>query len=163
MRSRDRLAATLSMLVLVATACGGNAGKTAEGGEDAQTAAPGSPPPAVRHEERVFAGGLPPPGATMHNPYAGNAKAAAVGAKLFTAMNCDGCHGGGATGWVGPSLSARRWRFGGSDADIFQTIYYGRPHGMPAFGGLLPADGIWQIVSYLRSLPAPKDVPTESW
>src|SRR2546425_5998380 len=26
----------------------------------------------------------------------------------------------------------------GADGDIFQSIYYGQPHGMPAYGGLLP-------------------------
>jgi mono/diheme cytochrome c family protein len=163
MRSQVRLTATLSMLLLFATACRGNAGNTAGGTQNAQTGGQASPPPAVLHEEHVFAGGIPPAGSNLRNPYAGDKSAAEAGAKLFTQMNCDGCHGGGATGWVGPSLTARRWRFGGSDADVFQTIYYGRPHGMPAFGGLLPQNGIWQIVAYIRSLPPPKDVPTESW
>ena len=99
----------------------------------------------------------------MRNPLAGDAKAAQQGGQLFSSLNCDGCHGGGATGWVGPSLSDGRWRYGGSDGEIFQSIFYGRPRGMPAFGGVLPPDNIWQIVTYLRSLPIPKDHPTESW
>jgi cytochrome c oxidase cbb3-type subunit 3 len=99
----------------------------------------------------------------MHNPFAGQDQAAKAGEKFFTAMNCDGCHGGGAVGWVGPSLSARRWRYGGSDGAVYHSIYYGRPNGMPAFGGILPSDDIWRIVTYLRTLPLPKDVPTESW
>lgn len=150
----------LSILMLIVTAACSSGGTNSSA--SAQSAAP-SAPPAVRHDERVFAGGRVPPGATMRNPYDGNAKAAAIGGQLFTAMHCDGCHGGGGTGWVGPSLSARRWRFGGSDAEVFQTIYYGRPHGMPAFGGLISTDGIWQIEAYLRSLPRPGDEPTESW
>lgn len=126
-------------------------------------AAGAQPPPAVRHDERVFAGGAIPPAEPFVNPYAGDTAAAAAGAQLFTAMNCDGCHGGGATGWVGPSLADGRWRYGGSDAEVFQSIYYGRPHGMPAFGGLVPRAGIWKIVTYVESLAPPHDVATESW
>ncbi len=35
---------------------------------------------------------------------------------------------------------------------LFESIYYGRPDGMPAYGGHLPADQIWLLVSYVRSL-----------
>ena len=163
MRLTDRFYGTLGVLILLAaTACGGgNSGQTTNA--SANTTSPDQAPSAVRHDERVFAGGIPPPGATPRNPYAGDRKAADAGAVLFTAMHCDGCHAAPPTGWVGPSLTARRWRFGGSDGDVFQSIFYGRPHGMPAFGGLLGADGVWRIETYLRSLPIPKDVPTESW
>jgi len=34
---------------------------------------------------------------------------------------------------------------------------------MPAFGGIMPAAGIWKVVTYLQSLAPPNDVPTESW
>ena len=85
------------------------------------------------------------------------------GAVMFTAMNCDGCHGGDGGGWVGPNLADGRWRYGGADAEVFSSIYYGRPKGMPAFGGTLGAEGIWTLVTYIRSLPVPSDVPTESW
>lgn len=78
-------------------------------------------------------------------------------------MNCDGCHGDGAVGAEGPSLTARRWRYGGSDAAVFQTIFYGRPGGMPAYGGVLPPAMIWKIVTYLRTLPRPQIEPTESF
>jgi mono/diheme cytochrome c family protein len=120
-------------------------------------------PPSIRPSERVWAGGLLPPAGRLSNPLPENAKTAAEGAQLFTGMNCDGCHGGGAVGWVGPSLIARRWRYGGTDAEIFQSIYYGRPHGMPAFGGALPPEMIWRLVIYIKSLAPPNDVPTESW
>jgi mono/diheme cytochrome c family protein len=46
---------------------------------------------------------------------------------------------------------------------VFSSIYYGRPKGMPAFGGALGAEGVWTLVTYLRSLTPPPDVPTESW
>ncbi len=102
-------------------------------------------------------------GDSLRNPYAGQQKSATEGGKLFVSMNCDGCHGGGATGFVGPSLSDGRWRYGGNDGEIFQSINDGRPKGMPAFGGLLSPEIIWKLVTYLQSLPVPKSVPTQSW
>jgi len=82
---------------------------------------------------------------------------------MFVAMNCDGCHGGDASGYVGPNLSDGRWRFGGSDAEVFSSIYYGRAKGMPAFGGALGSEGVWVLVTYLKSLPVPAGEATESW
>ena len=103
------------------------------------------------------------PGATPRNPHAGDAAVVRNGALLFTTMNCDGCHGGDASGWVGPNLGDGRWRYGGADAEIFSSIFYGRPKGMPAFGGTLGAEGVWTLVTYLRSLQPPPDLPTEAW
>jgi cytochrome c oxidase cbb3-type subunit III len=131
--------------------------------ENAPAGAASTALPAVRYEAHLAAGGTLPPGATPANPGAGDAGVAQQGALLFTTMNCDGCHGGGASGWVGPSLADGRWRYGGSDAEVFSSIYYGRPKGMPAFGGVLGTSGVWTLVTYLRTLPAPPDVPTESW
>jgi len=120
----------------------------------------------MRHEARVFAGGVAPPaGAPLasENPFRGNRQSAVEGERTFGVMNCDGCHGGGAAGWVGPSLRDGRWRYGGSDEEIFRSIYYGQPHGMPAYGGLLPPAAIWKLVTYLQSLEPPANVPTQSW
>lgn len=128
----------------------------------ARTAA-AAPPSAVAYEAHVSAGGLTPPGATLTNPHHGDKAVAASGALLFTAMNCDGCHGPDAAGAVGPNLGDGRWRYGGADAEVFMSIYYGRPKGMPAFGGALGENGVWTLVTYLRSLAPPENVPTESW
>jgi cytochrome c oxidase cbb3-type subunit III len=122
-----------------------------------------SSPAAVAYEAHLAAGGVAPPGGTLRNPHQGDAAVAKSGAQLFTAMNCDGCHGGQGSGWVGPNLADGRWRYGGADAEVFNSIYYGRPRGMPAFGATLGAEGVWTIVTYLHSLPVPKDVATESW
>jgi cytochrome c oxidase cbb3-type subunit 3 len=120
-------------------------------------------PPSVRYDQHLFAGGKAPPGDSAGNPFAGNARSAREGELLFASMNCDGCHGGGATGWVAPSLNDGRWRYGGSAGAIFQSIYYGRPKGMPAFGGLLAPELIWKLVTYVQSLPLSKAVPTQTW
>jgi mono/diheme cytochrome c family protein len=120
-------------------------------------------PPAVAYASHVAAGGFVPPGGTLTNPHGGDAAVAKSGAMLFTAMNCDGCHGPDGSGAVGPNLGDGRWRYGGADAEVFMSIYYGRPKGMPGFGGALGADGVWTLVTYLRSLPPPQNLPTESF
>jgi cytochrome c oxidase cbb3-type subunit 3 len=122
-----------------------------------------SPPPAIAYRAHLNAGGVVPAGGILINPLKGDKQAAADGETFFSTMNCDGCHGGGATGWVGPSLVARRWRYGGADGEIYASIFYGRPRGMPAYGGILTRDVIWRLVSYIQAQPVPKDVPTESW
>ncbi|HVH10013.1 MAG TPA: c-type cytochrome [Gemmatimonadales bacterium] len=155
---RRRPNITLALLVAVAAGCARSSGP----GVGSQAGA--TPAVGWRHDEHVFAAGVAPPAAEWRNPYKGDRGAATEGAKIFVAMNCDGCHGGGATGWVGPSLADGRWRFGGSDAAIFESIYYGRPHGMPAYGGLLRTpEAVWKLVTYLESLEPPTTVPTEVW
>lgn len=120
-------------------------------------------PGAVNYPQHIAAGEMAPPAASLSNPYSGDANAAAAGEKLFAAMNCDGCHGGGALGWTAPSLADGRWRFGGEDGAVFHSIFYGRPHGMPAFGGILPADAVWMLVTYVKTRPVPREVPTAAW
>lgn len=121
-------------------------------------------PPAVIYGEHIPVGGNPPPGDSLKNPLKNDAKAAEDGGKMFGAFNCDGCHAGGAVGFVGPSLADGRWRYGGTDGEIYTSIFYGRPRGMPAWGGTLPADAIWRLVSYIQSLQPAKDtLSTTSW
>jgi len=147
-------------LLLVVPACGLLACARQTAPAEVATVAP---PAAVRYEAHLAPGDTLPPGVTLTNPHTGDTAVAKQGALLFTTMNCDGCHGGDASGWVGPSLGDGRWRYGGSDAEVFSSIYFGRPKGMPAFGGVLGTEGVWTLVTYLHSLPAAADVPTESW
>lgn len=149
----------VSIVLLLVPACALLACTRQRESPAATTAAP----PAVRYESHLAPADKLPPGATPTNPHAGDAAVAKQGALLFTTMNCDGCHGGDASGFVGPNLGDGRWRYGGADAEVFSSIYFGRPKGMPAFGGVLGTEGVWTLVTYLRSLPAPADVPTESW
>ena len=121
-------------------------------------------PPSVNYDQHVKAGGALPPAGTLKNPVKGDKQAAEAGGKLFSAFNCDGCHAGGAVGAQGPSLADGRWRYGGSDGEIYHSIFYGRPRGMPAWGGTLPADAIWRLVSYLQSIqPARDTLATTAW
>ena len=120
-------------------------------------------PPSVSNAQHIAVEGVLPAGADFANPDRGDSASVVEGRKLFTSMNCDGCHGGGATGFIAPSLSDGRWRYGGAESAIFQSIYYGRPQGMPAFGGVIKAPVVWKLVTYLKSLPKPAAVPTQSW
>jgi cytochrome c oxidase cbb3-type subunit III len=99
----------------------------------------------------------------LTNPYEGNARAAQTGGQLFVAYNCIDCHGADGSGAMGPSLADGRWHFGGGPAEVFESIYQGRPEGMPAWGGRIADDQIWMLVTYVRALSAGKDVSTENF
>ncbi|HET9385426.1 MAG TPA: c-type cytochrome [Gemmatimonadales bacterium] len=125
--------------------------------------AEGGPPPSVRYPSHVAAGASQPPAVEMTNPLAQDSASVTDGSKIFSSMNCDGCHGGGGLGWVGPSLVDGRWRYGGTDGALYQSIFYGRPRGMPAYGGVMSPGAIWKVVAYIRSQPVPAVVPTQTW
>ena len=90
---------------------------------------------------------------TVINPFAGDPAAVAAGRVLYQ-QTCLACHGAEATGDRGPALATGNFRHGSTDADLFHTIQTGvEGTQMPAFS-VLPADSVWQIISYLRSLNA---------
>ena len=90
--------------------------------------------------------------AQFPNPYGNDPQAVQQGHDLFIKMNCAGCHGYGAKGAIGPNLTDGYWRYGGVPASIFNSIYQGRPQGMPAWNPALPPQDIWKIVAYIQSL-----------
>lgn len=107
---------------------------------------------------RVQPGPAPPRGDAFHprllpvrNPYNGTAWARQEGLRLYRWMNCLGCHGEGG-GSIGPILWDDQWIYGGRDIDVFESIYYGRPNGMPAFGEKIPDEQIWKLVAYVKAL-----------
>jgi cytochrome c len=130
--------------------------------KSAQQSRPSETRPRVDAEDQIPAGGVLPAADALSAPRPAKLNPDA-GGNLFSAMNCDGCHGGGAVGWVGPSLVDGRWRYGGSDEEIFTSIFYGRPKGMPAYGGVIGTDGVWMLVSYIKAQTVPSVVPTTSW
>ena len=118
----------------------------------------------VSHREHIQPGMVTPPnGLVLRNPYAGNASAVATGAKLFVSYNCIDCHGADGSGAMGPSLADGRWHFGGTEAELFESIYQGRPEGMPAWGSLIQPEQIWMLVSYVETLQRGKNVTTEDF
>jgi len=100
-------------------------------------------------------GGAMPPLNPVAKKYDGNAKAIAVGARLFDWYNCSGCHFHGAGG-IGPALMDDTWIYGGRIDQIYDSIARGRPNGMPSWQGKIPANELWEIAAYVRSLSAPE-------
>jgi cytochrome c oxidase cbb3-type subunit III len=83
--------------------------------------------------------------------YEGNAYHVGEGKRLYQWFNCYGCHASGG-GDSGPALMDDRWIYGGEIDQIYLTIVQGRPNGMPAFGGKIPSEQIWQLAAYVRSM-----------
>jgi PQQ-dependent dehydrogenase (methanol/ethanol family) len=90
---------------------------------------------------------------TQKNPFTQNPAAIAAGKTLYE-QTCQACHGTEGRGDRGPALASGHFSHGSEDSDLFRTIRTGVPGSqMPAFS-LLPADNVWRIVSYIRSLNA---------
>jgi mono/diheme cytochrome c family protein len=148
----------LALAFLALTACGGPEPAEPEPNVTTRTL-----PASVRYDQYGAAGNLAPPAEDLINPLHGDPGATEQGEALFSNMNCDGCHGGGGVGVIGPSLVDGRWRYGGEDGALFHSIFYGRPNGMPAYGGMLSDTTVWQLVNYMRAQPLPDVVPTVAW
>ncbi len=74
------------------------------------------------------------------------------GQRLYKS-NCSVCHGTSAKGAKGfPNLTDNDWLYGGTPAAIKQTISYGRQGVMPAQESILGAEGVTDMVHYVRSL-----------
>ncbi len=90
-------------------------------------------------------------GCSKENPYNGNSDAIREGAVIYK-NNCERCHGPEGRGGVCPNLTDKKWKYGGSDKDVFKSISNGTPGGMPAWKGIIEKDGIWKIIAYIRTL-----------
>ena len=121
-------------------------------------------PSFIQHPENIQPGISPHGGfAQLTNPFQGDPAKVKEGGTLFVSYNCMDCHGADGSGAMGPSLADGRFHFGGTPGEVFQSIYEGRPDGMPAWGGRIPDDQIWRLVAYVQSLGANKDVSTENF
>ncbi len=147
MSSRFRIEIAACALIAALAACGkkdeGSPLSTAQG------------PDAVPVSALVPAGGPAPAGINRRAlPYYDNAEAVMTGKRLYNQMNCVGCHFNGGGG-IGPALMDDAWIYGGRLDQIYDSIYQGRPNGMPAWGGKLTDEQIWQISAYVRSMSLP--------
>jgi cytochrome c oxidase cbb3-type subunit 3 len=142
------LSSLLGAMFAVSTALAQNGGQA--GGEPEFTANPlfNTPVSGLRP-------GNTPYGSPMKNPLADDPQAVTRGMKDYISFNCVGCHAPNGGGGMGPSLSDNKWIYGSSPAQIFLTIYQGRPNGMPAWGQVLPETTIWELVAYVRSIDRP--------
>ncbi len=87
---------------------------------------------------------------------------AVEGGRAAFKVHCVQCHGSGAAGSIGyPNLNDDDWLWGGSIASIETTLIHGirnpdwdetRASQMPAFGEILSAAEIGQLITHVRSL-----------
>ncbi|CCD91540.1 FixP1 Di-heme cytochrome c (fragment) [Bradyrhizobium sp. ORS 375] len=96
----------------------------------------------------------------LKNPAAGDPQSAERGMNTFISMNCVGCHAPNGGGGMGPALSNSVFIYGSTPANIYLSIYQGRPNGMPAWGAVLPDSVIWDLVSYIGKI---SNEPTTEW
>jgi cytochrome c oxidase cbb3-type subunit 3 len=115
-----------------------------------------SPPPESKNRPGGASGGEPAAAGAPLLPRAATAPATAYaisqGQQLYRQFNCGGCHATAGGGSIGPPLRDGTWVYGGSPEDLYRSIVEGRPNGMPAFGGRIPEQQVWQLVAFLRSL-----------
>jgi cytochrome c oxidase cbb3-type subunit 3 len=88
-------------------------------------------------------------------PY--DAEAANAGQMLFYSQKygCYDCHGTDAKGeadYGAPNLTANYWNNGGSEQDIYDSIFYGRHRVMPTWQGRLSLEQIRSLAVYLHGL-----------
>jgi cytochrome c oxidase cbb3-type subunit III len=164
----------VSMLALVASgACVDDSSAAQAGGRQTRTQRqrqqPARPPADslrfVDHPQHIALGrtGPNPSALRLTNPFEADPQAKTVGSQLYHSYNCVDCHGMDGSGAMGPSLADGRWRFGGTPSEVFESIYQGRPDGMPAWGGRISDADIWRLVAYVRSLEVGKNVSTENF
>ncbi|MGH9662474.1 MAG: c-type cytochrome [Bryobacteraceae bacterium] len=90
-------------------------------------------------------------GDNARNPFASDPKAAEAGRGSFRIF-CAPCHGIKAEGGRGPDLTRGVYSAGDQDADLFRIIGQGASGTeMPGFATQLGDEGIWRMVSYIRS------------
>jgi cytochrome c oxidase cbb3-type subunit III len=80
---------------------------------------------------------------------------------LYNWFNCSGCHSQGGGG-MGPPLMDDKWIYGSDPANLFSVIVEGRSNGMPAFGGHIPEQQIWQIIAFIETMGGMKPGDTPS-
>ena len=91
----------------------------------------------------------------INNPLAQDPRATTRGMQDFIQFNCIGCHAANGGGGMGPALSEGQFTYGSSPANLFLSVYQGRPNGMPAWGEILPELTIWELVAYVQSIAHP--------
>jgi len=78
------------------------------------------------------------------------AKEIAEGKRLYR-FYCVNCHGMDGASGRGARLASRFRRFGGSDKEMFRTIFNGIP-GSEMPGAWLEEDDVWKILAFVRTL-----------
>jgi len=88
-------------------------------------------------------------------PYA---PASVARGRTYFLQNCQSCHDedgrarSAAVAIAADLTNPDRWRFGRTDAQIFNTIKNGAAEAMPPFGTDLKDEQIWDVVNFIRSI-----------
>src|SRR5437870_3709093 len=86
------------------------------------------------------------------NPLAADPQAAETGRWTFRIL-CAPCHGIHAAGGRGPDLTLGTYSTGETDRDLYNVIARGVAGSeMAGYEDRVDADGIWRLVSYIRSV-----------
>ncbi len=104
--------------------------------------------------------GAQPDPPQIKNPVQGDPNAEQRGMTYYINFNCVGCHAPNGGGGMGPALSNNTFIYGSQPENIFLSIYQGRPNGMPAWGGVLPDNVIWDLVTYIGRI---SNEPNRQW
>jgi cytochrome c oxidase cbb3-type subunit III len=91
---------------------------------------------------------------TKTNPLAGDARAIDGGKNIYRGR-CGVCHGVDARGYRGPDLTTGDWVHGGSDAQLFTTIFRGVAGTEMPPSPNMSDEEVWMVIAYLRTLGAP--------
>lgn len=75
-----------------------------------------------------------------------------AGKALFE-KNCTTCHKMDGSGDIGPNLTDKNWIYGYDIKDVFKTVKYGTPNGMPLHSDKLNPIQTQQVSSYVLHLP----------
>lgn len=110
---------------------------------------------AKREEERMARKAAAPSSKADLAALAKDPKHLANGKSIFE-FSCVACHGQHAEGKIGPNLTDKEWKYGGTPADILTSITNGRPGGMPNWGATLKPEEIEDVAAYVLSLSGPK-------
>ncbi len=73
--------------------------------------------------------------------------------KALYETNCVACHNPKGEGNIGPNLTDKHWIYGPDIKDLFKTIKYGTPNGMPEHASKMNPVQLQQVASFVLSLP----------
>ena len=103
------------------------------------------------HKEQTQQTGSAAPASKQPETAAAPASEQPDGAALYAQL-CAMCHGGDATGGMGPDLTTAEYSYGKTPEAVTESIAAGRDGGMPGFGNQLAQGELKALVDYLLSL-----------
>jgi mono/diheme cytochrome c family protein len=83
--------------------------------------------------------------------YEDNVYQVSQGGRYFTWYGCGGCHGADATGPL--ALGDPLWVHGSDLHAVYAFIARGHSGKLARYGDLIPAEQLWQLTAYVRTLP----------